>query len=72
MLTIQQMSVSGKVPESIGQLAEWCELNKLSNALWRHNYPSYDYHLPMHETFVQAKMTRNVPSPHFCLSSRRA
>jgi hypothetical protein len=52
LLTIQQMSVAGKVPESIGQLAEWCELNFLSRALLRHNDPSDDYSLPLHETFV--------------------
>jgi hypothetical protein len=54
MLMVQQISVSGKVPESFVQMVEWSELNTLANALRHHNDPSDDCHLPMHETFVLA------------------
>ncbi len=77
---IQQMSVAEKVPESIGQLAEWCELNLLSRALMRHNDPSDDYSLPLHEIFVlgyDIKPERQliqitVSSAYFALNALRA
>jgi hypothetical protein len=76
MLMIRQMSVSGKVSWFIGQLVVWCALNTLSNALQRHNCPSDDYYLPMHETFVfgiiKPKLQLihiNISSPHFILNA---
>ncbi len=59
MLTVpsQQMQISGKVLESLRQLAEWYELNTLANALWCHNNPSADYHLPMHQNSFSATIS---------------
>jgi hypothetical protein len=65
---------------SIGQLAEWCELNLLSRALLRHNDPSDDYSLPLHESFVlgygikpKRKLIQiTVSSAHFALNALRA
>jgi hypothetical protein len=36
----------------MGQLAEWCELEWLENAVLRHDDPSDDNHLEFHKAYV--------------------
>ena len=59
---------------------EWCELNLRSRALLRHNDPSDDYCLPLHETFVLGFVIKperqliqlTISSAHFALNALRA
>ena len=69
-LTLRELSVSGKVPESLGELTEWCESMSLELHLQRHNNPEDEYCLPLHQAFVlghDIKSERGLI--HFCLSS---
>jgi hypothetical protein len=51
-LIIRELSVSGMVPESIGQLTEWCESMLLEHHLKRLNDLEDEYCLPLHQAFV--------------------
>ena len=50
-LTMQQMEASS-VPESLGDLIEWCKEHDFFQALKRHNDPRDPYCLPMYTSFV--------------------
>ncbi len=72
-LTIRETSVSGKVPETIGQVIEWCESLLLEHHLQRHNDPADEYCLDLHTTYVlgndikdmRAMIHFNLVSPYF-------
>jgi hypothetical protein len=51
-LTIQEISVGGNAPVSIGQLNECCEAMSLELHLKRHNDPLDEYCLDLHATYV--------------------
>ena len=50
-LTMQQMDTSA-VPESLGDLIEWCKEHDLFKAVQRHNDPHSPYCLPLNTVFV--------------------
>ena len=50
-LTMQQMDTSA-VPESLGDLTEWCKERDFYKAVQRHNDPLVPYCLPLNTAFV--------------------
>ena len=68
------------MPETIGQLIEWCDSLLLEHHLQRHNDPGDDYCLDLHTTYVlghdikdmRAMIHFNLSSPHCALNAVRA
>ncbi len=50
-MTKQVLEVD-KIPESLGELMEWCEKNAFYEALARHNDPSYSFCMPLFSALV--------------------
>ena len=78
-LTKQKLAAA-TVPESLGELIEWCETNDFHAALLRHNDPADEYCLPLFSVFVighDIKPERqaihvNLSSPWFLANAIRA
>ena len=50
-LTMQQLD-STAVPESLGDLIEWCTANDILHARERHNDPHASYCIPLYTAFI--------------------
>ena len=50
-LTEQQLDTSA-IPESLGELIEWCKDNDFYAALKQHNDPNDPYCMPLYKAFV--------------------
>jgi hypothetical protein len=78
-VTAREFSVIGVVPETMGQLTEWCESMLLELHLLRHNDQGGEYCLDLHTVYVLcydikdmlALIHFNLSSQHFALNALR-
>ncbi len=68
-LTVRELSVCGMVPESVGQLTEWCESRSLEAHLQRHNDPGDEYCLDLYQPYVRGHDIKDMRAMiHFNVS----